>query len=141
MIIGWGLCIPSGVAWAFKGKHLDPLWFNVHRVLVLSGLAVAFIAWVVAFSMFEGSYPHGAFGYVIMFAAFLQPINAFFRRHKGEGTWRTVWEHVHAWYGRLLILLALVELCLGVALLQFLQPTDNAMVSFGVPLALALIFR
>uniref|UniRef100_A0A0G4HMB7 Cytochrome b561 domain-containing protein n=1 Tax=Chromera velia CCMP2878 TaxID=1169474 RepID=A0A0G4HMB7_9ALVE len=127
MVVGWGFLLPLGVATAAFGKRHDPLWFFLHLILQLSGLAIGVAGWTVALSQFQvldqwkpqGSlYAHACMGVVVMCLGLLQPINAFFRPHKAEpGDKRTclrlAWEIVHKSFGYISIVLGVGTAAVG----------------------------
>ena len=53
MIVAWALLLPCGVVVASRLKHLGPLWFKLHLILQISGLAVALAGFVIALSQFH----------------------------------------------------------------------------------------
>lgn len=117
MCAAWGVFIPVGVVIAGTLKDKDPLWFQCHRGINLAGLVVAAAAWILALAKFgplisggsgDGlASAHTVIGMIVMILGILQPVNAFFRPHKGEkNRWIFNWVHWTsgrvAWFGGLL---------------------------------------
>ena len=120
MSIAWGILLQAGVFIARYFRHKDPLWFKLHRALQMTGLLFAIIGLIFGFLSVQSkhlSFAHGAIGIVMMIIAILQPINAFFRPHKHKGepisVKRKRWELLHLTAGRIAILLAFVNIPLG----------------------------
>ena len=141
MILGWGFLLPSGVIMANLAKHMkNAFWFKYHRANQVLGLCVAFVGWVLALHEFDvfnaGSknvpFFHGTLGIVIMSIGLLQPVNAFFRPHKHDGQpkskSRYYWEILHKSCGYLAIVLAVIQILLGISLVS--KPND--MVGFQI---------
>ncbi|XP_028399643.1 uncharacterized protein LOC114523035 isoform X2 [Dendronephthya gigantea] len=121
MFIGWGLLLQLGMFFARYFRQRDPWWFKMHRALQVSGLIVsifgfAFAVVSVPFSHFM--FAHGGIGLLIMIIGLLQPLNAFFRPHKTDPKTlkRMIWEIYHINAGRVALILALINISLGVFL-------------------------
>ncbi|KXJ05884.1 Cytochrome b561 and DOMON domain-containing protein [Exaiptasia diaphana] len=65
-------------------------------------------------------FAHGAIGLDIMIVGVMQPLNGFFRPHKSPDGSRTlkriIWEWYHKLAGRFALILALINICLGLFL-------------------------
>ena len=120
MFIGWGILLQLGMFFARYFRHKDPWWFKMHRALQVSGLIVSFLGLIFAIVSASGHFmfAHGGLGLFIMIIGLLQPLNAFFRPHKSDPKTlkRTVWEIYHINAGRVVLLLALINISLGVFL-------------------------
>ncbi|XP_058949636.2 uncharacterized protein [Pocillopora verrucosa] len=123
MFIGWGVLLQAGAFIARYFRHKDPWWFKMHRglqvtglVLTIAGLICAFIS--VPFDHLK--FAHGALGIIIMIIGVGQPLNAAVRPHKhpdgSRSTGRVIWELVHKNIGRLGLILALINISLGLLL-------------------------
>jgi len=103
-----------------------PLSRSICVISQIVGCLLAMIGWIVAlinFDVFgeggEANYrAHGYIGNVIMSLTLLQPINAWLRPHKSPGEPRTpvrlAWEIVHKVSGYGALLLAVVNIAIGV---------------------------
>ena len=118
MFFGWGVLIPSGAMIARYLKTYDPLWFHLHRICMSLGLIVSFAGWVIAlaylgpFGADNVSRAHGVLGCFVMIFGMLQPVNAYFRPHKGEAN-RMVWEILHKGTGRMALFFTVPTIALG----------------------------
>ncbi|KAG2491465.1 hypothetical protein HYH03_010250 [Edaphochlamys debaryana] len=121
MGLGWGVLLQAGWFIARYFKAHDPRWFHLHRACQITGLVLSIVG--LALVMSGGvkannlGFSHGAIGLTTMGLGLLQPINAFFRPHKGA-KWRTQWEWLHLWSGRSAVLLGAANVSLGTFLLQ-----------------------
>ena len=120
MVVGWGILLQMGAFIARYFRKHDPMWFHLHRVCQISGLLFAiggFICAVMSVGFDHFKFAHGGLGLVIMILGILQPLNAVIRPHKKPGepiaTKRKIWEFIHLNSGRLALLLAVVEIPLG----------------------------
>ncbi|XP_048580915.1 uncharacterized protein LOC5512598 isoform X2 [Nematostella vectensis] len=123
MFIGWGVLLQGGAFIARYFRHKDPWWFKMHRGLQVSGLVFAiggFACAVVSVPFDHLMFAHGSLGLAIMIMGILQPLNAIIRPHKhrdGSPTRkRIIWEWCHKLLGRLALVLALINICLGLFL-------------------------
>ncbi|EDO40900.1 predicted protein [Nematostella vectensis] len=123
MFIGWGVLLQGGAFIARYFRHKDPWWFKMHRGLQVSGLVFAiggFACAVVSVPFDHLMFAHGGLGLAIMIMGILQPLNAIIRPHKhrdGSPTRkRIIWEWCHKLLGRLALVLALINICLGLFL-------------------------
>ncbi|KAJ1703628.1 hypothetical protein LUZ63_003407 [Rhynchospora breviuscula] len=122
MFVSWGILFPGGILYARFLKHADGnLWFRSHQYLQYSGLAITFVAVILAGAGLGGFYfysSHVKFGTVAILLAVSQPINAYFRPKKpetgGTGTnKRVVWEYAHVITGRVSLVFGIVGLFTG----------------------------
>ena len=125
MVIGWGILLQAGAFIARYLRFKDPLWFHLHRVCQVSGLAFALAGFIcgvrsVRFDHFK--FAHGGLGLFIMIIGLQQPFNALIRPHKKKGEEvslkRKIWEVLHINIGRLALILVIVEISLGLFLAQ-----------------------
>ncbi|XP_069132521.1 kelch domain-containing protein 4-like [Argopecten irradians] len=122
MTIGWGGFLTWGalIARYFSGK--GKLWFIFHVSFQVLGLIIAAIGIVFAILSVQSkhfTFAHGSIGIAVMILGLQQPLNACFRGKRpdvGEtrSTRRKIWELIHHFSGRVAVLLALVNISLGV---------------------------
>eukprot|EP01064_Diplonema_japonicum_P028918 TRINITY_DN454_c1_g1_i1.p1 TRINITY_DN454_c1_g1~~TRINITY_DN454_c1_g1_i1.p1 ORF type:complete len:547 (+),score=114.30 TRINITY_DN454_c1_g1_i1:45-1685(+) len=121
MFLAWGVCCNFGVLIGRYWKAGDPKWFQAHRALMSIGLLLAIIGFGLIIPSVQSKhfmFAHGGIGLAVMIVGLLQPLNAFVRPHKAPAsTLRTVWELVHKNAGRLALLLANINIILGMLLL------------------------
>ena len=124
MCIAWGLLLPVGILIARFGKTWGPIWFHLHRILNMTGLTVAFAAWIIAITKIAPGVTaaHYNIGMIVMSLALFQPINAAIRPHppaKGEAisTKRFIWNLLHHWTGRVAYVLAVINVFIGFGIL------------------------
>jgi hypothetical protein len=135
MFVGWGLLIPVGMISARYLKPMlgndvklagKPLWFQLHLFCQVIGVVVMTAGFILAHASFkEGSWTaakaHCILGNLAFAFGILQPINAFFRPHPPEGGWgsegvpksRQMWELLHKNLGRVVALMAMINIFLG----------------------------
>eukprot|EP00294_Goniomonas_avonlea_P001002 CAMPEP_0114546554 /NCGR_PEP_ID=MMETSP0114-20121206/3994_1 /TAXON_ID=31324 /ORGANISM="Goniomonas sp, Strain m" /LENGTH=559 /DNA_ID=CAMNT_0001731053 /DNA_START=8 /DNA_END=1687 /DNA_ORIENTATION=+ len=120
MIIGWGICLQAGGFIARYFRHLNPLWFKLHRGLQVAGLVIATAGLVLGGLSTAGghfAFAHGAIGIVIMILGISQPIGAIFRPHPEQPN-RKYFNWIHWTAGRLALVLALCNIPLGMLLIM-----------------------
>jgi hypothetical protein len=113
MTAAWLVCIPVAIAFAvvFKNKTESSVnWFFYHRTFVGIGLGMVLVAFILAVNNTPSSHfssTHGKLGLTTVIVAFLQGLSGALRPHKEEGSRaRALWEPVHWWTGRSVVLLA-----------------------------------
>ncbi|XP_031558496.1 cytochrome b561 and DOMON domain-containing protein At3g07570-like [Actinia tenebrosa] len=123
MFIGWGVLLQLGAFLARYYRHKDPWWFKMHRALQVVGLlfTIAGLACgIVSVPFGHLKFAHSIIGLVVMIVGLLQPLNALFRPHKFPDGSRTIkriiWEWYHKLAGRAALILALINISLGVFL-------------------------
>jgi len=128
MFIAWGLLAPLGVYFARFGKDYKKqtkgFWFHyVHKPAMISVVVIGVIAFVVALTFVsEGSSSstrtiHAVVGFITMFLAIMQPINAAFRGsgHDHNTPERKRFEFLHKNGGRIALPLSWIAILLGLA--------------------------
>ncbi|XP_021360756.1 kelch domain-containing protein 4-like isoform X1 [Mizuhopecten yessoensis] len=148
MTFGWGGFLTWGALIARYFNAKGKLWFKFHVSFQVIGLVLATIGTVFAVLSVQSQhfmFAHGIIGIVVMLLGLLQPFNAFFRGNRPEvGQSRTlrrkIWEFIHHFSGRIAVLLALINISLGV-FLAVVQTTLWALwyAYFAVLLVLVLI--
>ena len=143
MFLGWGVFLQAGAFIARYLRFRDPLWFHLHRFCQITGLVIAIIGFILAF--FQASFPlfwHGAFGIIIMLIGLQQPINAFFRPHIEKGKKptlkRLIWSYFHIYSGRFALILALINITLGLFLI--LAPNSIWGLWFSIVIAFVILY-
>ena len=143
MFLGWGVFLQAGAFIARYLRFKAPLWFHLHRIFQVTGLALAVIGFILGF--FQTSIPlfvHGALGILIMVIGVQQPINGFFRPHIKEGEKpklrRIIWSYFHVYSGRIALILAIVNISLGFFLI--LAPSYIWGLWFAMLIGLAILY-
>ena len=145
MLIGWGYLLPSGAIFARFFKHRpNGLWFQIHRVLQITGLIFAIAGWIVALTSFTSlldkpfnNYRHACLGMTTMVLGLIQPLNAIVRPHpptEGEEptTARRTWEIVHKGLGYISLILAVVTIGYGTTLLPKPEQQRAFQYAYGI---------
>jgi len=122
MFLAWGLCLPLGLLAArYLRSFPNALWFKLHRPLQYTGTFLGFIGIIIGYSMAGTQFQHTAhatIGTIILVFSFLQVVVAFFRPHKDPdhpvSQQRIAFELFHHYNGRGLVLLAMVQIYLGI---------------------------
>lgn len=123
MFLGWGVLLQAGAFIARYFRHKDPWWFKMHRGLQVSGLLLAIAGLICAVQSVPFDhlkFAHGGLGIAIMIIGLTQPLNAIVRPHKHpdgtKSTGRIIWELFHKNIGRVGLILALINITLGLFL-------------------------
>jgi hypothetical protein len=152
MVLGWGALLPSGVITArfFKGRkdgRRPDCWYQMHRVMQVTGLLLAIIGLIVVVQTNSGKHVwdgattgsgsfigsakgHGTLGLVIMALGLQQPILAMVRPHPtraGEAptAMRVLWEYGHKGLGYTAIVLAICQIFGGFKVLGRMRGCDK----------------
>jgi hypothetical protein len=128
MMLSWGLVLPVGALMAISFRGLlqtNVMWFKLHIALQLTGVALSIAGFVVAFTNIASHFKdtHQIMGTVVFAGGLYQAAQGFVRPHrpaKGETatTIRKVWEICHKGFGRIVIILAWVNIFLGAKLVK-----------------------
>jgi len=125
MLTGWGVFLVAGVIAARYGKGLGgDWWFNLHQLFQVTGFLMvsgAFtIAWIMTGGVHFNTDFHAQLGLTIMIMAYFQFFGGLLRPHKGKdgdkSTARAVFEVVHPWTGRLLLVLSVINIFSGISI-------------------------
>lgn len=129
MILGWGAFLVIGVLVARygRGSLSNGLWFKVHQALQIFGMCMTTAGFIIALVMVDGVHFntafHGQLGVTIMALAYIQMLGGFLRPHKVEGTdatgLRKIFEILHPNIGRLLLIMACVNIFAGIQTLPW----------------------
>jgi len=124
MIIGWGGFLIPGMLIARYGRSAlsDGLWFKFHQAFQIFGMTLATTAFVISWVMVDGDFFatlfHSQLGLTVMILAYLQTLGGIFRPHVSEDEEKTmarkIFEVIHPWMGRILILAAIVTIFAGI---------------------------
>ncbi|XP_061365734.1 cytochrome b561, DM13 and DOMON domain-containing protein At5g54830-like [Gastrolobium bilobum] len=146
MFLAWGILLPGGILAARYLKHLKgDGWYRIHVYLQYSGLAIVLLALLFAVAELRGFYvssAHVKFGFVAIFLACIQPVNALLRPQKpanGEQApfKRVIWEYFHIIVGRCAFVVGIAALFSGMKHLGDRYGVDNV---HGLNWALAIWF-
>jgi len=148
MFISWGLILPFGILWARYTRDLpDNLWFKVHRITQYSGFTISIAGIILGYVML-GPYhfrkvTHAVIGTVILVLSFFQVLIAFFRPHiipdKPKTKNRKLFELIHHWNGRILALLAVVQIYLGIFAIGYDKTHEWVLYLFTIIVGITLI--
>jgi len=148
MIMGW-FFLALGAFVARYGRWIPPgdVWFHAHRIIQYLGFGISMAGFVVAFCMntthFKTVY-HAQLGVTITTLCVLQVLSAFFRPHPPSKTnpektsVRVAFELFHWWNGRILLVLAAVQLYSGIVLIGWTASVVPYAVCIGI-IVLAVI--
>jgi len=128
MIIGWGVFLIPGMLVARYGKNAlgNGLWFQVHQGFQLFGMTLTTTAFIISWIMVDGIFFdtlfHAQLGLTVMILAYLQTLGGILRPHVSQENEektpaRKVFEIVHPWMGRIIILAAIVTIFAGISTL------------------------
>jgi len=128
MAIAWIVLLPLGAVFARQLKAASPenkpTWFKLHVFCQLAGLTTAIAGWSIALANFgritDALYHHGEVGTAVMALAIFQPLNALLRPHTGPSMARRVWDMLHWGFGKAAIILATVNVILGILIMTAL---------------------
>ena len=147
MVLGWLVVLPAGIFVAALMREklkAKGMWFKMHRGLMSAGLVIATVGVAMAMANIpsHGDTAHKIVGLVVMVFAWLQPLNALVRGHPEEPkpTKRIVWEYVHKMSGRIMLILALVNVCLGSIAMNEVYGIDKQGVFVVLFILFALLF-
>jgi len=128
MMLSWGFLLPIGALMAISFRGLlskDALWFRLHIIIQVLGVGLTVAGFTIAFVNISTHFKdtHQIFGTIIFAGGLFQAALGFIRPHKpnkGEQTTtlRLVWEYCHKGFGRIVILLAWINIFLGVKLIK-----------------------
>lgn len=151
MVVGWLVVLPVGIYIAALGRKTcgNGRWFRMHRGLQVGGLLLATGGAVAAMANLpsHADSNHKSLGLAVMALAWLQPLNGFLRPHAPDpgvprARARKLWEFGHKNLGRLVLLLAFVNVALGAqaAKAMYMQPrmATAAWACFGLSVVVLL---
>ena len=114
MTIAFGGLVPLGIIFARFFKGWGPIWFHLHRVLVLTALALIIAGFAIGINKIGTGYytTHRGIGIYVVAAMLFQPLNAIVRPHPpGPGEkpthLRAAWQALHHWNARIAYVFAI----------------------------------
>lgn len=143
-IIGWGVLLPGGAITARYFRSFDPHWFYGHAVLQILGYVFIIVGLATGFSLYDDVHKgnpelnvdtHRALGILIFVFATIQ-MTAILLRPKKEAKLRRYWNWQHWWLGRIALVVAAVNIFVGIHLGQ---AGHSWKVGYGVVLGLELL--
>ncbi|PHT46594.1 Cytochrome and DOMON domain-containing protein [Capsicum baccatum] len=134
-MVGWGILMPIGVMVARYLRQYDPIWFYSHATIQSLGFILGFagvISGLILNSRLQNNVnKHKGLGIVILLLGCLQVIAVLVRPDK-ESKIRKYWNWYHYTAGRILILLASINVFYGIHL-------GNAGSSWNAGFSIALV--
>ncbi|KAG2447264.1 hypothetical protein HYH02_007594 [Chlamydomonas schloesseri] len=137
---GWMVLVPAGILaarhrWAFTPLALAGLWFQVHRAVQMLAAVLIVTGFVLPWTSFDSSDAHVAQGTghddyisedpllesherlaITLISGLGLHVVLAVLRPSPDAPRRWIWNLVHWWTGRILALLAGVNICLGISL-------------------------
>jgi len=124
MLTGWGIFLVLGVLSARYGKGLGgDWWFTLHQFFQITGFVMVSAGFTIAWIMTGGAHfntkIHAQFGLTVMILGYLQFFGGLLRPHKpkegqSKSALRTLFEFLHPWTGRVLLIAACVNIFIGI---------------------------
>jgi hypothetical protein len=148
LFITWGLILPFGMIWArYARKLADDIWFKVHRVFQYGGVLLSLIGIIIGYVMVGTDQfrvvGHSVLGTFILLFSVTQVIVAFFRPHKENvgviTKSRMLFELFHHWNGRFLVIMAIIQIYLGIYAIGYDQTHGWVIPFFTVVIVLAIV--
>lgn len=138
-IFGWGVLLPVGALIARYGNKRKQLWYYLHLVVQFTGFFVGLAGVVAGVSLRDRLHAnvtaHRGLGIFILVLAILQVL-AFFLRPDKDSKNRRYWNWYHHWVGRSALLLAVVNISVGI---KVGGASNSWKVGYGSNLAILLI--
>ncbi|KAG2434145.1 hypothetical protein HXX76_007872 [Chlamydomonas incerta] len=137
---GWMVLVPTGILaarhrWAFSSLALAGLWFQVHRAVQMLAAVLIVTGFVLPWTSFDSTDAHEAQGTghddyiaddpllesherlaITLISGLGLHVVLAVLRPSPDAPRRWIWNLVHWWTGRLLALLAGVNICIGISL-------------------------
>ncbi|KAJ3067704.1 hypothetical protein HDU98_009106 [Podochytrium sp. JEL0797] len=128
MFLAWCILPPVGIFIArYLKERLGHLWYKLHIAIMFFGIASLMALGLLFVELyipegaprFSGSTPHGVMGMLIAFGMYPLQIalgyisNSLFDKERNEIPW---WDKLHWMVGRLVVVLAVINVCLGLVL-------------------------
>ncbi|KAM1185644.1 hypothetical protein ACFX13_015172 [Malus domestica] len=115
-IIGWGIIIPFGASMARYLREYEPLWYYLHSSVQFIGFFVGLSGVAVGRTLYELVHAdfnsHRSIGYIVLALSVLQ-LCQFIMRPSRTSKVRKYWNKSHQWVGRSVVVLALVNIFIG----------------------------
>ncbi|GAQ83787.1 hypothetical protein KFL_001620050 [Klebsormidium nitens] len=139
MVLVWAVLFPAGIIAARFFRHLDPRWWNLHRGFQGVGVFFFVIAWLLGWKaegkQEQGMLAHLAFAFLLPIMVIMQVLAAVFRPKKDAEN-RPKWNLYHHWVGRSAVVLAIVNIYVG---LYIYEAESSAVAAFTFVWILVLI--
>jgi len=138
-LAGWGVFLPIGAIIARYCKVWDPTWFYLHIAFQMLGFILIIAGLVTGFTLQDtykgvsGLDSHRVLGIIVFIMATLQ-ILAIVLRPKKDAKVRRYWNWYHHWVGRFALVLAAVNLFVGIHLAK----ENGWNVGYGIILGLEI---
>jgi len=149
MFISWGIILPFGALWARYTRHLPhELWIKVHRIFQYGGFLISLSGIILAYVMLGTTYhfrmmTHAVIGTVILGLSCFQVLIAFFRPHivpdKPKTRNRKLFEIIHPWNGRVLVVLGVVQIYFGIFAIGYNKSHEWVLWTFTVVVGITLL--
>lgn len=139
-IVGWGILLPVGAIIARYCRLWDPTWFYLHVTFQVLGFILIVAGLILGTNLYgrlkglSGISRHRALGIFIFVLACLQ-ILAIVLRPKKDAKLRRYWNWYHSWVGRIALLLAAVNILVGI---HVAHEKRSVTVGYGVIAALEI---
>ncbi|CAK9221662.1 unnamed protein product [Sphagnum jensenii] len=139
-IVGWGILLPVGAIIARYCRMWDPTWFYLHVTFQVLGFILIVAGLILGTNLYgrlkglSGISRHRALGIFVFVLACLQ-ILAIVLRPKKDAKLRRYWNWYHSWVGRIALLLAAVNILVGI---HVAHEKRSVTVGYGVIAALEI---
>ncbi|BBN17540.1 hypothetical protein MPTK1_7g15400 [Marchantia polymorpha subsp. ruderalis] len=117
-IFGWGILLPVGAIIARYCRQWDPAWYYLHVGLQISGFVLIIASLVMGVQLADQLVDsnigtHRALGIFVFVLATMQ-VSAVLVRPKKDAKIRRYWNFYHHWAGRLALVVAAVNIFVGI---------------------------
>ena len=127
MMLSWGFLLPIGALMAISFRHFftsPKRWFQLHIAIQLIGVLLNIVGFCIPFLNMALHFTsvHGILGTVVFAMGLAQVLQGFIRPSKQANEkptmLRRVWEMCHKGFGRIVILLAWINIFLGIQMIR-----------------------
>ncbi|BDA46005.1 probable cytochrome b561 and DOMON domain-containing protein at C-terminar half [Coccomyxa sp. Obi] len=121
MFSAFVIFLPFAIMTAFAFKDWQPYWFYIHISAVVLALVAAAAGLVVGFTLIITEFRqtvHKWAGLAIVAGLLLQVLSAFLVRPPPDSRFRKYWNTAHYWWGRILLVVALLNFFFGIWLVH-----------------------
>ena len=154
MLFAWIVFAPIGVVLTLTNKTMSSphikSWFKLHQACLTTTVFATLIAFTIMWNAvgFNVNTPHTQVGFAVVILAIVQPLTGVLRPHnpspgKQKSMARLVWEYVHQWLGRSIMILAIAASVLGLNLagraLEDVETTDALSIAIIVLFCLGAV--
>ncbi|KAG2491830.1 hypothetical protein HYH03_009787 [Edaphochlamys debaryana] len=148
-LTGWLVLVPAGVLaarhrWLFAGYNLQGMWFQAHRAVQALACVLIYAGFILPYTSFDSTdedeaaetthedrlrdpllQTHASFAITLVSVLGCHLAIALVRP-KPDSPRRWIWNLLHWWAGRTLVLLAVVNVCIGVSLWRRVSASSGA---------------